>query len=107
MNNLNSIILEGETKKDYRYNFVDNEQTTYCRFTMTTKRIIPLETGEKVQEEYLIPCEAVGNVAKSINRILNKTDNQGVRVVGILKSDVSGVYIFVEHIEYKFSKKTK
>ena len=105
MNDLNSIILEGTTKKDQHYNFVDNEQTTFCRFTMTTRRTVHSETGEKISEEYLIPCMAVGNLAKDIDMILNNTDSQGVRVVGILKSDVSGVYIFVEHIEYKLFRK--
>lgn len=107
MNMLNSVILEGETKKDQHYNFVDNEQKTFCMFTVTTKRDVLSESGEKEQEDYLIPCRAVGTMAKAVDRILNKTDSQGVRVVGHLKNDVSGVYIFVEHIEYKLSKKTK
>ena len=107
MNNLNSIILEGETKKDQYYNFVDNEQTTYCRFTMATKRDVQLESGEKIQREYLIPCEAVGNIAKTVNRRIYKTDSQCVCIVGVLKCDVSGVYVFAEHIEYKLGKKSK
>ena len=107
MNDLNSIILEGTTKKDQHYNFVDNERTTFCRFTVTTKRIVHSETGEKIPEEYLIPHMAVGKLARDIDLILNKTDSQGVRVVGVLKSDVSGIYIFVEHIEYKLFKNKK
>lgn len=106
---LNSIILEGETKKDQHYNFVDNEQKTLCQFSITTKRTVLSETerGEMVEEEYIIPCRAVGDIAKNVNRILNETDNQGIRIVGILKSDVSGVYVFAEHIEYRFSKGKK
>ena len=109
MNDLNSIILEGTTKKDQHYNFVDNEQKTLCQFSIATKRAALAENGDKIQEEYLIPCRAVGDIAKAVDRILNKTDNQGIRIVGILKSDVSGVYIYAEHIEYKLfrSKKSK
>lgn len=104
---LNSIILDGETKKDQRYNFVDNEQKTLCQFSITTKRNVLSDSGKWVEEEYIIPCRAVGNNAKGINRILNETDNQSIRIVGILKSDVSGVYVFAEHIEYRFSKGKK
>ena len=107
MNDLNSIILEGTTKKDQRYNFVDNEQVTFCSFQVTSKRTVITETGEKIPEEYLIPCRAVGKLAKDIDLILNNTDSQGVRVVGILKSDESGVYLFAEHIEYKLFKNKK
>ena len=107
MNDLNSIILEGTTKKDQRYNFVDNEQVTFCRFSVTTKRTVHSENGEKTLEEYLIPCRAVGSLAMEIGRILANTDSRDILLVGELKSDESGVYLFAEHIEYKLFKNKK
>ena len=108
MNDLNSIILEGmSSKKLSGYGFVDNEKKTLIYFTLSTKRIVMNENGEKVEEKYNIPCRAVGNVAKHLDRTLTGGKLQGLRVVGLLKQDAEGLYVLAEHIEYKFSKSKK
>lgn len=108
MNDLNSIILEGmSSKKLPGYGFVDNEKKTLIYFTLVTKRIVMNENGEKVEEEYNIPCRAFGNAAKHLDKTLTGGNLQGLRVVGLLKQDAAGLYVLAEHIEYKFSKQKK
>lgn len=108
MNDLNSIILEGmSSKKLSGYGFVDNEKKTLVYFTLVTKRIVMNENGEKVEEEYNIPCRAFGNAAKHLDKTLTGGNLQGLRVVGLLKQDAAGLYVLAEHIEYKFSKQKK
>lgn len=106
MNDLNSIILEGNSSKALPgYGFVDNEEKTLIYFTLVTKRSVMNENGEKVEKKYNIPCRAVGNTAKNVNKFLPKNELQGLRVVGLLKQDAEGLYVLAEHIEYKNQKK--
>ena len=108
MNDLNSIILEGMSSKGMPYySFIDNEEKTLANFTMVSKRTVFNENGEKVEEKYNIPCRATGIAAKHLDKVLAKSDVQGLRVVGLIKQDADGLYILAEHIEYKFSKPKK
>ena len=50
---------------------------------------------------------AFGNVAENVDKMLNKNDVQGLRVVGLLKEADGKLWVTCEHVEYKFSKKTK
>lgn len=106
MNMLNSIILEGETIKDSSYGFIANDKIIECDFILKSKRM-EYNAGEGVEVVYNIPCRAFGNVAENVDKILNKNDVQGVRVVGLLKEADGKLWVTCEHIEYKFSKKTK
>lgn len=109
MNDLNSIILEGDSSKGLPYSFIDNENKTLVNFTMVSKRTVTNENGEKVEEKYNIPCRAVGNIAKRLDKMLVKNELQGLRIVGKIKQDAGKYYIYIlaEHIEYKFSKPKK
>ena len=108
MNLLNSVILEGETIKDSSYGFIANDKLIECDFILKCKRKeYNSAAGEGVEVVYNIPCRAFGNVATSIDEKLNKNDVQGVRVVGLLKETDGKLWVTCEHIEYKFSKKTK
>ena len=106
MNNLNSIILEGETIKDSSYGFIANDFITECYFILKCRRqVYDSAAGENKEVVYNIPCRAFGNVAANVDKILNKNDVQGVRVVGVLKEADGKLWVTCEHIEYKFQKK--
>ena len=102
MNNLNSIILEGKTIKDSSYGFIDNDKITECDFILKCKRQ-EYNAGKKVEAIYNIPCRAFGNVAANVDKILNKNDVQGLRVVGLLKEADGKLWVTCEHIEYKLN----
>lgn len=107
MNQINSIILEG--------NLVKNAEVTepvsgfkVSKFTIGVNRWYKNRNGEGVTETSFFDVEAYGNVAEySANYALK---GRGVRVVGRLKQDTwknadgktaSRVYVVAEHIEYR------
>ena len=105
MNMLNSIVLEGETIKDSSYGFIANDKIIECNFILKCKRKeYNSAAGEGVEVVYNIPCRAFGNVAASVDKILNKNNVQGLRVVGVLKETGGKLWVTCDHIEYKFSK---
>ena len=106
MNDLNSIILEGETIKDSSYGFIDNDKITECDFILKCKHM-EYNAGEKVEAIYNIPCRAFGNLAAYLDKKLNEKDVQGLRVVGLLKEAGGKVWVTCEHIEYKYSRVKK
>ena len=107
MNNLNSIILEGETIKDSSYGFIENDKITECDFILKCKRMeYNAAAGERVEVVCNIPCRAFGDVASKVDKMLNKKDVQGLRVVGLLKEADGKLWVTCEHID-KFSKRTK
>ena len=108
MNNLNSIILEGETINDSSYGFIENDKITECDFILKCKRMeYNAAAGERVEVVFNIPCRAFGNVASNVDKMLNKNDVQGIRVVGLLKEADGKLWVTCEHIEYRFSKTKK
>lgn len=107
MNQLNSIILEG--------NLVRNAEVTepvsgfkVSKFTIGINRWYKNRNGEGITETSFFDVEAYGNIAEySANYALK---GRGVRVVGRLKQDTwknadgktaSRVYVVAEHIEYR------
>ena len=108
MNNLNSIILEGETIKDSSYGFIANDKIIECDFILKCKRMeYNSAAGEGVEVVYNIPCRAFGNLAACLDKKLNEKDVQGLRVVGLLKEAGGKVWVTCEHIEYKYSRVKK
>ena len=111
MNNLNSIILEG--------NLVRDAQLTEpapgfkkCAFSIGVNRFFKNRKNEDVQEASFFDVEAYNQVAEWCGK--KATKGRGVRVVGRLKQDTwkdengksaSKVYVVAEHIEYKPMKK--
>ena len=113
MNNLNSIILEG--------NLVRDAQLTEpapgfkkCAFSIAVNRFFKNRKNEDVNEASFFEVEAYGKMAEYCGEKAKK--GRGVRVVGRLKQDTwkdengksaSKVYVVAEHIEYKPMKKNE
>ena len=112
MNQLNSLILEGNLVRDA----VLSEPAPgfkKCLFTVGVNRFYKNKKNEDVSEASFFDVEAYGNMAEYCEAKAKK--GRGVRVVGRLKQDTwkdpdgkfaSKVYVVAEHIEYKPIKKT-
>ena len=109
MNQLNSIILEGNVVKKAEF----SEPTTgflVCKFPLAVNRRTKTPAGETKEEVSYFDVEAYGEMAESCSKWCDR--GQGVRVVGRLKQSRweennvtrSKVYVIAEHVEYKFSK---
>lgn len=106
MNNLNSVIVEGNLVKDADFDETIRG-TSFCAFSVATNRYY--KAGEDIMHEVsYFDVEAWGNLAKSCKNLLVK--GSGVRIVGRLKQDrwnnedgkaMSRVKIVAEHIEAK------
>ena len=113
MNQLNSLILEGNLVRDA----VLSEPAPgfkKCNFTMGVNRFYKNRKNEDVNEASFFDVEAYGNMADYCSEKAKK--GRGVRVVGRLKQDTwkdnsgktaSRIYVVAEHIEYKPMKKTE
>jgi single-strand DNA-binding protein len=113
MNQLNSLILEGNLVKDA----VLTEPVPgfkKCLFTMGVNRYYKNKKNEDVNEASFFDVEAYNQMAEYCSK--KATKGRGVRVVGRLKQDtwkddsgktVSKIYVVAEHIEYKPVKKTE
>ena len=113
MNQLNSLILEGNLVKDA----VLTEPAPgfkKCNFTMGVNRFYKNRKNEDVSEASFFDVEAYNQVAEWCGK--QATKGRGVRVVGRLKQDTwkdsngktaSRIYVVAEHIEYKPVKKTE
>ena len=111
MNQINSIILEGNLVKDCT---VSEPCTGFlvCKFTIATNRLYKNREDQMSNEVSFFDIECYGNVAKyAKDKALR---GRGVRVVGRLKQDTwkdsedkshSKVYVVAEHIEYRPVKK--
>jgi len=113
MNQLNSLILEGNLVRDA----VLSEPAPgfkKCNFTMGVSRYYKNRKNEDVNEASFFDVEAYNQVAEWCGK--KATKGRGVRVVGRLKQDTwkdesgktaSRIYVVAEHIEYKPMKKTE
>ena len=113
MNQLNSLILEGNLVKDA----VLTEPAPgfkKCVFTMGVNRFYKNRNNEAVTEASFFDVEAYNQVAEWCGK--KATKGRGVRVVGRLKQDTwkdeagksaSRIYVVAEHIEYKPVKKVE
>lgn len=107
MNQLNSLIIEG--------NVVKNGELTeptkgfkVCVFPVAVNRFYKNKNGEGVSEVSYFDVQTYGKMAESCEKQAEK--GRGIRVVGRLKQDrwkdnegksKSKVYVVAEHIEYK------
>ncbi len=109
MNQLNSIILEGNVAKKAEL----SEPVTgfiVCKFPIAVNRKTKSPDGEQHDEVSFFDVEAYGKTAESCSKYCDK--GKGVRVVGRLKQNRweennvkhSKIYVVAEHVEYKFSK---
>ncbi len=107
MNQLNSIILEGNLVKDSVLS-EPVEGFKVCNFTMGVNRFYKNKNDEGVEEVSYFDVEAYGKTAEYCEKKAKK--GRGIRVVGRLKQNVwkdsenkiqSKVFVVAEHIEYK------
>ena len=109
MNNLNSIILEGDILADVEPK--ESLHGIYTEFVIGVKRTYKNGAGEEVEEESRFEIQAFGNVAGMLTRDDSKwgQKGQGVRIVGRLKQErweydgkqMSKVVVLAEHIEFR------
>ena len=109
MNQLNSIILEGNVVKKAEFS---EPKTGFqvCKFPLAVNRKTKTPEGETKEEVSYFDVETYGEMAESCFKWCDR--GQGVRVVGRLKQSrweenntkKSRVYVVAEHVEYKFSK---
>ena len=111
MNNLNSIILEGNLARDPSL-AEPVPGFKKCMFSLGVNRFYKNRKNESVDEVSFFDIEAYGKMAEYCGEKAKK--GRGVRVVGRLKQDTwkdndgktaSRVYVVAEHIEYKPEKK--
>ena len=109
MNQLNSIILEGNLEGSVKYSEGDSG-IGRASFTISVKRYYKGKDGDNAEEVSYFDVEAYGSI---IDLLRKAKEHQGLRVVGRLKQSVkedeegdtrSRVFIVAEHIEFKPSK---
>jgi single-strand DNA-binding protein len=106
MNNLNSILIEGNLTRNPDLAYCSNG-TPWCRFSVAVNRFY--KQGEERKEEVsFIDVSSYAKTAEACAEYLKK--GSGVRVVGRLKqdrwNDADGkarakLYIVAEHVEFK------
>ncbi|MBW8003771.1 MAG: single-stranded DNA-binding protein [Planctomycetes bacterium] len=112
MNNLNSILLEGNLVKDPELSY-SSKGTPVCNFSVASNRYY--KQGDETNEEVsYFDVTTWSRLAEVCNEYLTK--GRGVRIVGRLKQDRwddqegktrSKVHIVAEHVEFKPKFKSK
>lgn len=107
MNQLNSIILEGNVVRQAELT-EPTKGFKICKFPLAVNRFTKKSNGESVEEVSFFDVEAYGKMAESCEKDILK--GRGIRVVGRLKQNrwkdsegksFSKVFVVAEHIEYK------
>ena len=107
MNNLNSLIIEGNVVKK---SILTELSTGFkkCSFPVAVNRWYKNRDGEGVSEVSFFDVITYGKMAEFCDK--KATKGRGIRVVGRLKQDrwqdkdgkwASKIYVVAEHIEYK------
>ena len=106
MNNLNSILLEGNLARDPELRYTP-QGTPTCTLTLASQRSYKVD-GERVEEVSFVEATTCGKLATVCAEHLTK--GRGVRVVGRIKQerweDLDGdarskVVIVAEHVEFQ------
>jgi single-strand DNA-binding protein len=106
MNNLNSILIEGNLVSDPLFRKT-SKGTSICTFSIAFSRFYKGDGGLKKEVSYF-DIESWGKLAESCENLGHK--GRGVRVVGRLKQDHwidadgkphSKISIVAEHIEFR------
>ncbi|MDD4220518.1 MAG: single-stranded DNA-binding protein [Sphaerochaetaceae bacterium] len=84
MNNLNSILIEGNLTHDPELGTIPNG-TSKCRFSIASNRYYRNSEKALVNEVAYVNVDTWGALAESCGKYLRK--GRGVRVVGRLKQD--------------------
>ncbi len=108
MNNLNSVLLEGNLVKDPELAVVGELKHELAKFTIAVNRYYKDSGGTSKQEVMFIGVDAWGTLGKNCLTYLTK--GRGVRVVGRLRQDRwndrdgayrDRIYVVAEHVEFK------
>jgi single-strand DNA-binding protein len=112
MNNLNSILVEGNLVKDPELSYTP-KGTAVCKFTVACNRFF--KQNEELQKEVsYFDVSAWTRLGETCAEYLRK--GRGVRIVGRLQQDRwtdqegktrSKVHIIAEHVEFKPQRKDK
>jgi len=106
MNNLNSVLIEGNLVRDPEYR-ITPKGTPVCKISLASNRFFKQENGME-KEVSFFDVESWGKLAEIVNAKGRK--GRGVRVVGRLKQErwqnaegknLSRVFIVAEHIEFR------
>lgn len=106
MNNLNSILLEGNLTRDPEIKY-SAKGNCICEFAIASNRFIKLD-NEYQKEVSFFNVVTWSKLAETCSEHLKK--GRGVRVVGRLKQDRwtneegenrARIYIIAEHVEFK------
>lgn len=109
MNQLNSLILEGNLESSVKYSEGDSG-IGQASFTISVRRLYKGKDGDNKEEVSYFDVEVYGNM---VDLIRKAKEHQGLRVVGRLKQSVwedddgdtrSRVFVVAEHLELKQSK---
>lgn len=107
MNNLNSLILEGNVVRQAE---VSEPAAGFkvCKFPLAVNRFTKNSDGDDVEEVSFFDVEAYGKTAEICEK--QSTKGRGIRVVGRLKQNrwknsdgkgVSRIFVVAEHVEFK------
>ena len=107
MNQLNSLIIEGNVTRDPEYKETANGHKI-CNIPVAVNRFYKNTDGEGVNEVSFFNIETFGKMAESCQKNCEK--GRGIRVVGRLKQSrwtnsegktASRISIIAEHVEFK------
>ena len=107
MNNLNSVIIEGNLTRDPE-EVSTPKGTPVCKFTIATNRYYKNGEQQQQQEVSFFAVETWAKLASSCSTYLEK--GRGVRVVGRLKQERwtgtdekkhERIVVVAEHVEFK------
>lgn len=112
MNNLNSVLVEGNLVRDPELSYTA-KGTPVCKFSIGSNR--HYKQDEEIQMEVsFFEITTWSKLAEVCNEYLTK--GRGVRVIGRLKQDRwlaldgkgrSKVYVVAEHVEFKPDRKNR
>jgi single-strand DNA-binding protein len=106
MNNLNSVLIEGNLTQDPELNVIPSGRSV-CHFSIASNRYYRNSDKELVSEVSYVNVDTWGALAENCGKYLEK--GRGVRVVGRLKQDrwqgedekIRERYVVVaEHVEF-------
>nr|WP_319472491.1 single-stranded DNA-binding protein [uncultured Sphaerochaeta sp.] len=108
MNNLNSVLLEGNLVRDPERVELGENTSAMTKFAIAVNRFFRNAKAEAVEEVMFINVQAWGTLGKNCMIYLQK--GRGVRVVGRLRqerwTDKEGgnrerILVVAEHVEFK------
>ena len=114
MNNLNSVLLEGNLVRDPEKVLVGSNGSVMGKFSLAVNRYYKKANAESVEEVMYIGVQVWGGLAEGCLNYLKK--GRGVRVVGRLRQerweDKEGgnrekIVVVAEHVEFKPESKEK